>query len=483
MVIHLQEGSVLEGRYLIIKSIGTGSTATVYLAEHITLKMQWAIKALSREHQLHDQVDAFQEAHVLKALSHPGLPRVIDVFQDDAAFYIVRDYIPGETLETCIESRGPMGYDSMCDVVAELADTLTYLHEQAFPIVYRDLKPANIIIKPDGKPVLVDFGISRHYKFDHTSDTVCLGTQGYAPPEQFGGLQTDPRSDVYAFGALIYYLVSGEHLHLMSQNERWLKFKGGHLEAIKEVIQKAMSYHMEERYESVRGVYQALNPSNKGIVIDQSAVVQTLVRQKLPTQLIGFLGIARGTGTTHLAIAMSQLLKDEGHRVCYIERHGQQGMVLLEHQLEGLSFPSKEVMTIQKFKGISMASNLDQMAYLQLLNQGFDYVVVDFGASTEMLGEFLRATHKFAVLPSQPWAMGRVAFDLHQIKQYSDVKFLGNLANHDQVTALGNWLQIQRNRLYNIGYIEDPWLVTQSHQVFSGLLMLQKRTKRKWFKG
>lgn len=483
MTVHLQEGAVLEGRYRIIRSVGTGSTATVYLAEHITLNMQWAIKALSRANQLHEQVDAFQEAHVLKALNHPGLPRVIDVFQDDDAFYIVRDYIPGETLEASIETRGPMDHQTMCAVLADLAETLTYLHEQAFPIVYRDLKPANIIIKPDGKAVLVDFGISRHYKFDHTSDTVCLGTQGYAPPEQFGGLQTDPRSDVYAFGALIYYLVSGEHLHLVSPNERWSKFKGGRLETLKEVITKAMSYDMSQRHETVKGVYQEIEPSYKPSMVHETPAANAVPRQKMPTQLIGFLGTARGTGATHLAIAMSQLLKREGHRVCFVERHGQQGLVLLEHQLEGLSFPSREAMTIQKFKGISIASNLNQMAYLQILNQGFDYVIVDFGASPEMLGEFLRASHKFAVLPSQPWAMGRTVLDLHQLKQYSDVKFVANMGNVEQAAALGNWLQIDRKRICGIGYIEDPWCVSEQHQHFIDLLMLQKGTKRKWFKG
>ena len=209
----LKIGSIIDGKYKILNKVGQGGMSVVYLAMNERANKQWAIKEVRK-----DGVKDFElikqglivETDMLKKLSHPSLPSIVDVIEDDNTFLIVMDYIQGNPLSKTLEEYGAQSQENVVEWAKQLCDVLGYLHSRKPPIIYRDMKPANVMLKPDGSITLIDFGTAREYKSKNIADTTCLGTIGYAAPEQFGGMgQTDARTDIYCLGATLYHLVTG----------------------------------------------------------------------------------------------------------------------------------------------------------------------------------------------------------------------------------------------------------------------------------
>lgn len=209
----LKIGSIIDGKYKILNKVGKGGMSVVYLAMNEKANKQWAIKEVRK-----DGVKDFElikqglivETDMLKKLSHPSLPSIVDVIEDDNTFLIVMDYIQGNPLSKTLEEYGAQSQENVVEWAKQLCDVLGYLHSRKPPIIYRDMKPANVMLKPDGSITLIDFGTAREYKSKNIADTTCLGTIGYAAPEQFGGMgQTDARTDIYCLGATLYHLVTG----------------------------------------------------------------------------------------------------------------------------------------------------------------------------------------------------------------------------------------------------------------------------------
>ena len=211
----LKIGSVVDGKYKILNEIGHGGMSNVYLAINEKANKPWAVKevrkSLNRDFDLLRQ-SLIRETDLLKKLHHPNLPSIVDVIDSDENFLIVMDYIEGNTLETLLAEEGAQPQERVADWALQLCDVLDYLHTRRAPVIYRDLKPSNIMLKSDGSVVLIDFGTAREYKEQNTADTCCLGTNGYAAPEQFGGKgQTDARTDLYCLGTTLYHLVTGHN--------------------------------------------------------------------------------------------------------------------------------------------------------------------------------------------------------------------------------------------------------------------------------
>ena len=209
----LRIGSVVDGKYKILSEIGHGGMSVVYLAINERANKTWAIKEVRKDGSV-DYATVHQglvaETEMLKKLDHPHLPSIIDVLDQEDSFLIVMDYIEGKSLESLIRHGGAQSPDRVISWARQLCDVLGYLHSRTPPIIYRDMKPANVMLKPDGNVMLIDFGTAREYKVQSVEDTTWLGTRGYAAPEQFGGHgQTDARTDIYCLGTTIYHLLTG----------------------------------------------------------------------------------------------------------------------------------------------------------------------------------------------------------------------------------------------------------------------------------
>lgn len=209
----LQIGSVVDGKYKILSEIGHGGMSVVYLAINERANKTWAVKEVRKDGSA-DFATVRQglvaETEMLKKLSHPHLPSIIDVIDREDSFLIVMDYIEGKSLDSILKHSGAQSPEKVIEWAKQMCDVLGYLHSRTPPIIYRDMKPANIMLKPDGNAVLIDFGTAREFKEHRVEDTTCLGTRGYAAPEQFGGHgQTDARTDIYCLGATIYHLLTG----------------------------------------------------------------------------------------------------------------------------------------------------------------------------------------------------------------------------------------------------------------------------------
>ena len=211
----LEIGSLVDGKYKILNKIGQGGMSIVYLAMNERANKQWAIKEVRKDGVQNFQVvkqGVVAETEMLKKLNHPNLPSIVDVIDGEGTLLIVMDYIEGQHLESVVTEYGAQSQEDVLQWAKQLCDVLAYLHSRKPPIIYRDMKPSNIMLKPDGKVMLIDFGIAREFKENRRADTTCLGTQGYAAPEQYGGRgQTDARTDIYCLGATLYHLLTGHN--------------------------------------------------------------------------------------------------------------------------------------------------------------------------------------------------------------------------------------------------------------------------------
>ena len=256
----LKIGSVIDGKYKVLHQIGKGGMSIVYLCINEKANKQWAVKEVRKNGNASSEVirqNLLTETSILKKLHHPHLPSIID--QDDT-YLILMDYVEGRTLKAILDERGALPQEKVVDWAIQLSSTLMYLHRQDPPIIYRDMKPANVMLKPDGNVVLIDFGTAREYKDDSDGDTTCLGTKGYAAPEQYGGKgQTDARTDVYNLGATMYQLVTGKNPtkppYEIRPIRQWNPALSSGLESI---IVKCTKSDPDERYQSVAELKFAL---------------------------------------------------------------------------------------------------------------------------------------------------------------------------------------------------------------------------------
>ena len=212
----LPPNTVLHERYIVLQRIAQGGMGAVYrVSDQRLANKVWALKEMGLSHiptsERAEAIAAFQrEAELLATLNHPNLPRVADVFEEGGRQYMVMEFIDGQTLLEILESTsGFLAEDRVLAWAEQLCDALEYLHSQDPPIIYRDLKPGNVMeVRGSTTVKLIDFGIARFYKSGKKHDTMFIGTDGYAPPEQYGKAQTDVRSDVYALGATLHHLLT-----------------------------------------------------------------------------------------------------------------------------------------------------------------------------------------------------------------------------------------------------------------------------------
>ncbi len=207
---------LLQARYLIVRQVGSGGMGAVYQVQDKRLTGKtWALKELSDAHITNDlerqnAIAAFQrEADILASLDHVNLVKVTDSFQENDKYYLVMEFVQGDTLEQIgARAAGMLDETRVLHWARQLCEVLEYLHNQQPPIIFRDLKPANIMLTAQEQIKLIDFGIARFFQAGKKKDTALFGTAGFAAPEQYGTGQTDARSDVYSFGVVLHHLLT-----------------------------------------------------------------------------------------------------------------------------------------------------------------------------------------------------------------------------------------------------------------------------------
>ena len=263
--------------YRIKRLVGGGGMAWVYQVECLDDSGSlWALKELRPQTedqgtQAHARTLFEQEAEILQGLDHPNLPRVVESFEgEQGRAYLVMEFIWGESLEKRLEqARSPLMEREVLQWAVQICDVLDYLHSRQPPVIFRDMKPSNIMVNSAGVVKLVDFGIARTYKEDKLQDTIALGSENYAAPEQWGQAQTDARSDVYGLGATMYHLLAN-----MPPSPAFLPSEPTPLDQLNAalspetvaIVSKAMARDRVDRYQSAQELRQALTACLPGYV-------------------------------------------------------------------------------------------------------------------------------------------------------------------------------------------------------------------------
>ena len=254
-------GNVLNNIYRVIKLLGKGSMGNVYLVERIKDDKKFVIKELIFTESAGIDPDTsreifFREAEFMVKFDHRGLPEMHGIFSQDEKDYLVMDYIEGKTLEEII-SNETIEKDKAIKWTVEVSEILDYLHNSFHnPIVYRDLKPSNIIITPKGEARLVDFGIARYYNPDKNTDTFSYGSPGYAAPEQYKGRgQTSPQSDVFGLGVILFQMLTGYDPTIKPFTFPHMELSDRKLE---DTVMRAIELNPVKRYISVMEFKEAL---------------------------------------------------------------------------------------------------------------------------------------------------------------------------------------------------------------------------------
>lgn len=260
------QNNLLQARYRILHELGSGGMGVVYAAEDTRLSSKRvAIKALSMagiapDDQAAAQQDFQKEAQMLAQLEHPGLTRVSDFFSEGNQWYLVMEYVQGETLDIAAQKQvGRLSEQVAVIWMEQLCDVLEYLHNRNPPVIFRDLKPSNIMLTVDGRIKLIDFGIARFFKPGQTQDTRNMGTPGFAAPEQYGKGQTDGRSDIYSLGVTLHTLLTDydpAQTPFMLPAARTLN--PALSPAIEQVIQRATQLNATQRFSTAREMRQRL---------------------------------------------------------------------------------------------------------------------------------------------------------------------------------------------------------------------------------
>ena len=271
----LEIGSLVDGKYKILSEIGHGGMSVVYMAINEKANKTWVVKEVRKDGRMDFNIvrqGLMAEIDTLKRLKHPYLPSIVDVIEDDETFIIVMDYVEGRSLDKILEEHGVQQESVVVEWAKQLCDVLGYLHSRTPAIIYRDMKPANVMLKPDGTVTLIDFGTAKNYEINY-GETTGIGTIGYAAPEQYIGSglgRTDARTDIYCLGMTLYHLLTGQDPCRNLISDTSIRAVNPALSrGLDSIIRKCTAHQPEDRYQSCEELmydlenYEILEPLYK----------------------------------------------------------------------------------------------------------------------------------------------------------------------------------------------------------------------------
>lgn len=398
----MKQGEYVGERYRVKELLGQGGTSAVYLAENLILKNLWALKALSKSSPWYEY--ELQEIDLLKSLSHPMLPRIVDLIEDGTHYYIVMDYISGTNLLNYIENYGKIPEEKLYVWTKELLGVLSYLHGRNPPVIYRDLKPSNLILDDAGHLHLIDFGTARFHREGVTEDTVYIGTQGYAAPEQYGSGQSDARTDLYNLGMTLIHLATGIHpLKLENAPIISVLKKAGLSSTMTKLILDLVHHDPERRPQSAEdalGRLEKVSPVKGLFAISQQ---RTMVRQF--SGVIALASVLPHTGLTSLALMLATFFKKQGYRTALAEANSSGDLSRLKKVFERAG--KIRAMNEDSFEaeGITFYTEVQDSGMLS--KKGLDILLLDLGElkNERLLRELNHGNIKMILCPNAPWKL------------------------------------------------------------------------------
>ncbi len=467
-------GRIINDKYHIVEKLGEGGAGEVYKALHIHLKTPWALKfinSMDKTTQL--------ELDIQKNLNHPAFPRLVDVITYGNENILVFDYYDGPNILNMISVHGKIDEDDAVNWASQIIDALCYLHTcSSEPIVYRDLKPSNLIVLPDNIVKIIDFGTARLYKNNNIDDTVYLGTPGYAAPEQYGFGQTDVRTDIYNFGMTMFHMVTGEHPSFCNESQmKDLLKRASVSDAFSSIILKCAAKDPNERYINCDEIKKALNLMTHEPVHSFKAIGKNAVE-------ISVSGTQSGTGVTHLCFLFGMWLQSNGFRTavldCCDNGDAQNLCDVIEKKNQVLKNGYSQIqgLSIYPSMGIDKTENFSRSDY--------EYILLDFGVHDEhVYSKMKRSDIKLVVSPGADWKMNQVGLFLrkfNRILEDENTWLAFPFQNQKSINIIRSYFRL--SNLIIVPYAINPWkpdieTKKQMENIFEKLFDIRIEKKRR----
>ena len=257
-------GTVVAGKYRVGQVLGSENNTVSYLVTNEQNGQQWVMRTWNKTAKgyapsVRDLI--IKETKMIMELRHPMIPLIDDIVENDQYICVIREYIPGDTLGEIVRHHGAQPPLLVMSWAMQICSVLKYLHGQSPARVYRDMKPGNLVLRPDGSLMLKEFNTMRIYNPAKKGDTYCLGTRGYAAPEQYGGMgQTDARTDIFGLGMTMYHLLTGRDPEVLTEDPKPIRQYDSALSAgMEKIVGKCIEPDPKKRFQSCDALLKAMN--------------------------------------------------------------------------------------------------------------------------------------------------------------------------------------------------------------------------------
>ena len=421
-------------KYDVIKKLAEGGNSQVYLVKHKELGTYRVIKQLPKTSQTQQQF--MNEINSLKSRETLGIPIIYDVEEDQNYYYIIEEYIEGESLRAYRLNQGNISEGRIINLAIQICEVLDTLHSRKESILYCDLKPENIILS-EGRIKLVDFGASIPQK-GNEKRKVSFGTKGYAAPEQYGFQKLDVRSDIFGIGGVLFFLMTGETYHGKREDNRLLGQKKMYSKSLRKKVQKCLKHYPVERYESVGQLKESLEALQKN---------GKYKKQKTP-YIIAVTGCQERVGVTHTAIMITEVLNRCYGKALYVEASNKQALAGIRREMGEI----KNCPMVRGDREDILSKYPDFMFYV------FDFGAINGPDESYRKERIYRGSDKYLIVAGvKPWEATP-----EEVKSEGDEKlvFLVNFTDGNLFSAKcarGN----RKGKWVRIPYVPNPFQVKE----------------------
>ena len=421
------------GKYRLVECIGSGGSATVYLAEHLKLKTLRAIKQISKSGI--DRSLVLSEAELLKNLKHPGIPIVYDIEEDENHIYVIEEYVEGESLEAFVLHQNKISEKNIIQIGVQLCEILNYLHQlKPYPLLYLDMKPEHIFLCAD-QIRLVDFGISAY--LDGKSNLYApYGTKGYAAPEQYHNKALGVCTDIYGVGCVLAFLAK-ESGTMLSRR-------------LSAIIRRAMKEELEFRYAS------ALEMKEELLCLERKRQKKRKKRTKQHLlKTIAVCGSMTRVGVTHFSVSLVSFLNQIGYYSFYQEESG-------KNDLQKINVNRRNVVEKAGFLFYeyfcAKTNGKEENSSLQ-----FDYQIMDCGRIESMAENIWKADWIILLVGARDWEKEET---LKMLEMYRDYRNIIIVSNYGDEKMAREYAKYAEKRVYCFPLDENPFCVNDKKLQF-----------------